>query len=131
MLGRPAVLCPPAEIVGPDDLVQEVFPPKDLIQQDLAVMCLAEVDMEIQTAGWLEHAVGFHQPGFEKSPVILEAVAIIAGGDDLSGITLIAKTNPITQIRAGCFKLPARLHLAGVERWINIDQINCFPGEVL
>jgi len=58
-------------------------------------MCLAEVDMEIQTAGWLENAVSFQQPGLKKRAVILETVAVIAGGDDLGGIALVSKTNPI------------------------------------
>jgi len=58
-------------------------------------MCLAEVDVEIQTSGWPENAVGFQQSGLKKRPVILKTVAIITGGDDLGGIALVSKTNPI------------------------------------
>ena len=107
VLGRPAVSSPPTEIVRPDDLVQEVFPPKDLIEQDFAVMCLSEIDVEIQTARLLENPVGFQEPGFKKGAVILETVAIIPRSDELSAVALIPKTDPITRVRTGGFELPA------------------------
>ena len=50
VLGRPAVFGPAAVIVGPDDLVQEALAPEDGIQQDLAVMHFAVVDVEVQAA---------------------------------------------------------------------------------
>ena len=107
VLGRPAVSSPPTEIVRPDDLVQEVFPPKDLIEQDFAVMRLSKIDMEIQTAGSFQNTIGFQQPGFKKGAVILETVAIIPRSDDLSAVALIPKTDPITRVRTGGFELPA------------------------
>ncbi len=50
MFGRPAVFRAAAVVVRPDDLVKEALAPEDGIQQNLAVMHFAVVDVEVQAA---------------------------------------------------------------------------------
>jgi hypothetical protein len=50
VLGRPAPLGAPAEVVGPDDLVEEAAAAEDLVQRDLDVVVLAPVQVDVESA---------------------------------------------------------------------------------
>ena len=76
MLGRPTAFGLAAVVVRPDDLVDEALSPEDLIQQNLAVMHLAVVDVEVQAAGGFEQPVSFLQPRGQESQEIVEDIQV-------------------------------------------------------
>jgi len=76
VLGGPAPLRPAAVVVSPDHLVDEVLPPEDPVEQDLAVMDLAVVDVEIQGAVVSQQASGLLQPRPKPAGVVVKAVGI-------------------------------------------------------
>src|SRR3712207_7594850 len=51
VLRGPPPCRPGAVVVGPDDLVEEVLAAEDAVEQDLAVVRLAVVDVEVQEIG--------------------------------------------------------------------------------
>ena len=67
MFGRPAVLGPPAVVIRPDDLVQEAVATEDGVQQHLAVVHFAIVDVEVQAAVRFQDAVRFGQARFKNA----------------------------------------------------------------
>ena len=76
MLGRPLLLCPPAVIISPDDLVEETIAAKDLVQQHLAVMHFAVIDVEIQRAMRSKQTVGLFQARGKKGQVVVKDVGV-------------------------------------------------------
>ena len=50
VLRRPSALRARAVVVGPDDLVQEALAAEDPVEQELAVVSLAVVDVEVEGA---------------------------------------------------------------------------------
>ena len=74
MLGGPPALGAAAEVVGPDDLVEEALAPEDGVEQDLAVVGLAVVDVEEEGAVGGEDAAQFEQAGFEEGEEVVEEV---------------------------------------------------------
>ena len=81
MLGGPPARGAPAVVVGPDDLVEEAVAPEDAVEQHLAVVHLAVVDVEVEGAVGGEDAVGLAQPRLEEGEVVVEGIVEGARGD--------------------------------------------------
>ncbi len=124
MLGRPAVFRPAAVVIRPDDLVQEALPPEDGIQQDFAVMHLAVVNVEIQAARWFEQTVRLAEARFEEGQVIVKDIGIPFRADLDGLIAPSAEAGAIAIFVLFRADLRARLGFAGVERRIDVDQVN-------
>src|SRR5207244_5942978 len=54
-------------VVGPDDLVEEAAPAEDLVQQQLAVVGLAVVDVEVERPAAPQEPPGLPQPRLEEA----------------------------------------------------------------
>ena len=76
VFGRPAILWLAAVVVGPDDLIQEAFATEQRIEQNLGVMRFAVVEVQIEGAGFAQHAPGLLKSRLEKTPVIGKLVVI-------------------------------------------------------
>ena len=72
MLGGPAASAAGAVVVCPDDLVEEALATEDLIEQELAVVRLAVVDVEVQRALACEQAMRVLQARREEREVVVE-----------------------------------------------------------
>ena len=72
MLGGPAAVRAGAVVVGPDDLVEEALAPEDGVEQDLAVVDLAVVDVEVERAVGGEDAVRLDEARLEEGEVVVE-----------------------------------------------------------
>ena len=76
VLGRPAGARLGAVVVGPDDLVEEALAAEELVEQQLAVVRLAVVDVEVQRAVGREQAADLAQARLEEREVVVERVAV-------------------------------------------------------
>ena len=81
VLGGPAAFGAAAVVVGPDDLVEEAGAPEDAVQQHLAVVRLAVVDVEVEGAVGGEDAVSLDEARGEEGEVVVEGVVEGARGD--------------------------------------------------
>ena len=129
MLGRPAAPGARAVVVGPDDLVEEALAAEDLVEQQLAVVRLAVVDVEVQRALAREQPVGLLQArrrGTRGSP------RSCRGSWTATAARAVAPTpKPVRSpsLSRTARKRPARLHLAGVERRVDVHQLEGLVGE--
>ena len=123
MLGRPAAPGARAVVVRPDDLVEEALAPEDLVEQQLAVVGLAVVDVEVQRA-LAGSAACAPAPG--AAPGTRDSPRSCRGSS-----TRRAASSVAAPLKAGARAVRvgdrsqrlARLHLAGVERRIDVDQL--------
>src|SRR6185312_774208 len=76
VLGRPATAGARAVVVGPDQLIEELLAAEDLVEQQLAVVRLAVVDVEVQRAVLAQEPARLFQTRCEKAEVVVERVAI-------------------------------------------------------
>ena len=125
MLGRPAPLGSAAVVVGPDDLVEKTLPAEDAVQQHLAVVRLAVVDVEEERARAGEHPVGLLKARREEGQVVAEVIGIAGGAERGRSVapTLeagpVALRGPAPSCSATRFLLPA-----SIEGRIDIDQVD-------
>ena len=82
MLGRPAAPRLGAVVVGPDQLVEECVAPEDLVEQQLAVVGLAVVDVEVQRPVLGEQRAGRAQPRLQEAEVVGELVVVAEALED-------------------------------------------------
>ncbi len=123
MLGGPSPLGPGAVVVGPDDLVEEALAAEDLIEQELAVVRLAIVDVEVEAAVLAQQAVRLEQPWLEEGQVVVEAIAVAGLREERRFVaaTLKARALPLPVLHR--LERAAGLQLAGVERRVDVDQL--------
>ena len=122
VLGRPAALGARAVVVGPDDLVQEALAAEDLVEEHLAVVRLARVDVDVQRPVLREHPPRLAQPRLEKAEVVVEAVGVGAAARRPAPVAPAAEPGAVAVgIGLDREREPALL-LAGVERRIDVDQ---------
>ena len=76
VLGRPPVAGPAAEVVGPDDLVEERVAAEHLVEQQLDVVRLAVVDVQVQRAARREQPAGLVQQRLEHAEVVVVDVEV-------------------------------------------------------
>ena len=76
MLGRPFLVGAAAVIVGPDDLVEEAVAAEDAVEEHLAVVDFAVVDVEVERAAGGEQAVGLDQARLEEGEEIVEEIGV-------------------------------------------------------
>ena len=129
MLGGPAALGAPAVVVGPDDLVEEAVAPEDLVEQQLAVVGLAVVDVEVQRALAREQPVRLEQARLEEREVVIEGVAVAGLGEQPRAVALPLKAGVSSVVVAHRLQHLARLRLAGVERRVDVHELERGVGE--
>ncbi len=129
VLGGPAPARAAAEVVGPDDLVQEAVAPEDLVEQQLAVVRLAVVDVEVEGALLPEQAVGLLEARREEVEVVLEAVAVARALEQLGAVAAPAEADARGgRVSDGAQRAPL-LAPAGVERGVDVDQLEAAVRE--
>ena len=89
-----------AVIVRPDDLVEEAFAPEDLIQQHLAVMHLAVINVKVQAAIGGQNAFGFDQARLEECQEIVKDIAVGFEANLGRGIALPGKASAVARLRS-------------------------------
>jgi hypothetical protein len=129
VLRGPAVPRPPAVVVCPDDLVDERAAPEYPVEQHLAVVDLAIVEVDVQRAVRGQHAGGFLQARAEEAQVVVEGVLVRAQRDPFRDIAAPLEADPVTltgrrRRHPDLFTPSGR---AGVERGIDIDEVDA-PG---
>ena len=130
MLGRPAPRGARAVVVGPDDLVEEALASEDLVEQQLAVVRLAVVDVEVERALARQQPVRVLEARREEREVVVEAVAV--GGARRAA--RCGSAGPESRVRSPSSSRTVRsvlrdLRPAGVERRIDVDQLERPVGE--
>src|SRR5262249_43969853 len=75
VLRRPLARRARPVVVGPNNLVQEIFAAEDLVEQNLAVMHLAVIDVKVETSRSFENPLRMFETGAEKTKIVVEAVA--------------------------------------------------------
>ena len=123
MLGGPAPLGPRAVIVGPDDLVYEALAPEDFVQQHLAVMRFAVVDMEEEGARGCEQPVRLPEPGLDEGHVVVERIVPGGGAEADRPVALALEARPVALVVLDRPKPCASLCFAGIERRVDIDEV--------
>ena len=126
VLGRPAPPRLGAVVVGPDQLVQEGVPTEDLVQQQLAVMSLAVVDVEVQRSVRGQQLPATGQSRLQEGQVVRELVVIAEALQQTGAVPAPTKADP--RCRAWCVvprdrQRRARLGPAGVERGVHVDEV--------
>ena len=129
VLGRPAALGAGAVVVGPDDLVEEAVAAEDLVEQQLAVMGLAVVDVEVERALGAQQPVGLLEPGRQEREVVLEPVAVAGAVQQRRAVAPALEAGALARRVAERLQRPTLLELAGVEGRVDVDQLEGLPGE--
>jgi hypothetical protein len=74
VLGGPAPFGASAVVVRPDDLVHEPVPTEDLVEENLAVVDLAVVEVHEERSARLQHPPGLDQARLEEARQVVEAI---------------------------------------------------------
>src|SRR5436190_19799472 len=123
VLRRPAPASSRAVVVCPDDLVQEAIAAEDLVEQHLAVVGLAEIEVEVERSAVGEQPVRLTQARLEERDVVVEAVRERARRELRRSVAPAVEPGPVAaRIRNGG-EGSTRLDCAGVERRIGVDQL--------
>ena len=116
--------------------------PKIVVEHDLAVVCLARVDVEEEAAGGGEDAVGLDHAGMEVGDEVVEGVIVagrqVAGGardlarDGWFGAVAMASEAGAVALRvADGADASAMLAAPGVEGRVDVDERDGAAGERL
>ena len=95
VLGRPAGARLGAVVVGPDELVEEARAAEQLVQQQLAVVRLAVVDVEVQRPVRREQAADLAQARLEEAEVVVERVAVGGLGEQARGVAAAGEAGAV------------------------------------
>ena len=100
--------------------------PKMLVEQQLAVMHLAVVDVEVQAAAGGEQAVGLGQARLEEGQVIVEQVGVAARAELDRPVAAPGEAGPVPGAVLGPYSLDlgARLAPARVEGRVDVDEVD-------
>src|SRR5579884_402033 len=132
VLGRPAPARLGSVVVGPDQLVEERVATEHLVQQELAVVRLAVVDVEVERAVRREQPPRGDQPRLEKREVVREAVVVAEAAHGPRAVATAAESDsaprPPAVVLLDGERAP-RLRSARVERRIEIDEVEGAPGK--
>ena len=131
VLGGPALGGARTVVVRPDDFVLETGAAggrgrgEDFVEQHLAVVDFARVDVEEERAGGGEDAVGFGEAGAEEAEVVVEGVGVAGGvGGALGAIAVAAEAGAVAGVVADGLEAGAGLGGAGVEGWVDVDELD-------
>ena len=127
--GGPTPLRPAAIVVGPDDLVDEARPAEDAVEQHLAVVRLAVVDVEEERARGGEHPVGLDQSRLEEGQVVVEAIPIAGLAERGGPIALALEAGPVSRRVLLRAEGHPRLGAPGVEGRVDIDEVDAAGTE--
>ena len=122
VLGRPAVARLAAVVVGPDQLVEEAVAAEQLVQQQLAVVRLAVVDVEVQRPLGGEQAADLAQARLEEGEVVVERVAVGGLLQEPGRVAAAAEAGAVAGGVGRGGERPARLRPARVERRVEVGQ---------
>ena len=126
VLGGPPTPRLAAVVVGPDQLVQEGVAAEDLVQQQLAVVGLAVVDVKVERAVRRQQLTGARNPGREERKVVGERIVVAQGVEQLRAVAPAAEPGAVAVRGVGSdLKRAAGLRAAGVERRIQVDEVEC------
>ena len=95
VLRRPAALRARAVVVGPDDLVQEAVAAEDLVEQHLAVVRLARVEVHVERAVLPQQPPRLAQPRLEEAEVVVVAVVVGRCADDCRAVAAPAEARAV------------------------------------
>jgi hypothetical protein len=129
VLGRPAPSRARAVVVRPDDLVEKAVAAEDLVEQQLAVVGLAIVDVEVQRALATEQPAGVFQARSEEREIVVKRVAVGGLGEQARAVAAPLKARPVTVRIGRCAQRLTGLRLARVERRVDVDQLERCVGE--
>src|SRR5262249_21300413 len=114
-----------AVVVSPDDLVEERGATEDLVEEHLAVVHLAIVDVEVEASRRRENTVRFAQPGLEEREIVVEAVSEpFVGREPLRPIATPCEAVGVAARIAHGLEAVTSLDATGIERGIEIDEID-------
>ena len=97
---------------------------EDLVEQDLAVVGFAVVDVEEEGAAWGEDPVGLFEAGSEEARVVLVMVVVTTLADDLCPVALALEAGPVTLWIALDTNAGPALCLPRVEGRVDIDELD-------
>ncbi len=80
-----------AEVVGPDDLVEEGAAAEEVVERDLAIVDFAVVEVDEERARGFEDAPRLFEPGDEEAGVVIMGVAVGKAAEFFAAVALIAE----------------------------------------
>src|SRR5262249_12609355 len=122
VLGWPASRRPAAVVVGPDDLVEEALASEDAVEEDLAVVHLAIVDVEVERAVGGESTICLAEARLQEGEIVVEAVGIGARAHLHRVVAVSFEADAIAGDAARGLDASVGLGAAGVEGRIDIDE---------
>ena len=131
VLGGPAIARLAAIVVGPDDLIAEAGAAEYLVEQNFGVVGFAWVEMQEERAGGFEQPMGFNESRTEEGEVVVEVVGVGGRGQRLDLITSTAEAIACAANATARSDARALLGDSGVERWIDVDEIDRGRGKLL
>ena len=126
---RPAALGARAVVVCPDQLVEEALAAEYLVEQQLAVVRLAIVDVEVQRSLFAQQPVGMLQARREEAEIVVEGVAVGGLGEQARAVAPSLKADPLPLRVADHGERLSHLRVTGVERRVDVDQLKGAVGE--
>lgn len=96
-----------------------------------AVVGLAVINVEVQTAGGGQNAVRLFQPGAQEALVVVKIIGVLALSHLDRHIAVAAKALPVAVLGPHGLDLRASLDFARVEGRVNVNQIHQPRGKRL
>src|SRR5262249_51919384 len=109
----------------------KAFAAEELVEQQLAVVRLAVIDVEVQRPARGEHAPHLAQPRLQEAEVVVEAVAVRRLLEQAAAVAPPAEAGSVAVRVDRGLNGPAPLRAAGVERRIEIGEPENAVGEAL
>ena len=107
-----------AVVVAPDDLVEERFATEDLVEQQLAVVSLAVIDVEVERPVPRQQPPGHLQPRCQEREVIGKGIVVAQRLQKSCPVAPAREPDPVTAAVGLDSQRPACLRPSRVERGI-------------
>jgi hypothetical protein len=115
VLGRPPPARLGAVVIGPDDLIEKRVTPEQLVEQQLAVMGLAVVDVEVERPVRGQQLADAGQARLQEAEVVAERVVVTQRAQQFGPVAPAPEADPFAAGVVGRGQRPPRLSAAGVE----------------
>jgi hypothetical protein len=129
VLRGPSVARPAAEVVGPDQLVQEGGATEDVVQQHLDVVRFAVVDVQVQRAARSEQSAGLAQQRLQHAEVVLVHVEVGVPRRLDRRVAAALESGAVAVLVPDGGDRATPLGLSGVERRVDVDQLETGVGQ--
>jgi hypothetical protein len=130
VLGRPPRRAATTIVVRPDHLIEKAIAAEDLVEQHLAVMRLARIDVEVQGAVRRQDPATLLEPRPQPSEVVVERVLESSHVGASAPVRGAAKASTFSSGVAHSLQSEAVAPRTGIERRVGVHEARAPRGQL-